>query len=275
MYIGGIAGYTDYTTIEYCVSAGNISSTNSGDIGSIVGYVKSGTSINYCYFTSELSSYDKYGYFSSESNESNTISYDSTTFQLNGTVSIGSYSGKSLIDVLNAYADYHILRDYSHWLLNKDNNDVSFTINGRATPIKINSQIILLPSLASDGNMTFDGWYMDSELTTHLTSFEIANDTELYGKYCGPNITLTLDVNGGDELTEKEMIIGCDRVYGDLPTPTRTKHTFLGWFTEKDSGGELVTSNMTVKIAQDHTLYAHWGAKSFSAMFQPMKLFLI
>ena len=152
MYIGGIAGYTDYTTIEYCVSAGNISSTNSGDIGSIVGYVKSGTSINYCYFTSELSDYNKY-VTGSPLSESNTFRYNSITFELNKTVSIGSYSGNSLIDALNAAADYYPLRNYSHWLLNKERNNVSFVINERTNPIKMDYQIILLPSLASEGNL--------------------------------------------------------------------------------------------------------------------------
>ena len=46
-------------------------------------------------------------------NELNVTSYNSTTFELSGTVSIGSYTGTSLIEALNAAADYHTLLDYS------------------------------------------------------------------------------------------------------------------------------------------------------------------
>ena len=275
LYLGGIAGYTECTTIENCVSGGKFSlfTTASSDnyIGSIVGYIWGDTSINYAYFTSDLSGYNKYGYIkNSPISESNTLSYDSTAFELNVTVSIGNYSGNFLIGALNAAADYYTLRDYSHWLLNKGNNVVAFTINGRTNPIKMNYQIILLPSLASEGNMRFDGWYTDEGLTTPLTEFEVTSETELYGKYFCLNFTVTLDVNGGDELPLKEMTIGCDRVYGDLPapTPTRTGHTFLGWFTER-VGGEKVESGAKVATFSNHTLFAHWTINNYTVTFNP------
>ena len=146
--LGGIVGRTLYTTIENCVSGGKISSKKSSNIGSIVGYVYSSTSINNCYYTSELSGYTRH---------SGSFSYDSTAFQLSETVSIGSYTGNSLIDALNSASDYYTLRDYSLWLLNKNNKDVTFTIN-IGTSFVLNSQIILLPSLAREGNMSFDVW---------------------------------------------------------------------------------------------------------------------
>ena len=124
----------------------------------------------------------------------------------------------------------------------------------------MDSQIILLPSLASEGNMSFDGWFTDDGLTTPLTEFEVIGDTELYGRYCGPNYTVTLDVNGGDELAVQEMTIGCDRVYGDLPTPTRIEYTFLGWFTERDGGKKVESGDSLEKLA-NHALYAHWSVK--------------
>ena len=269
LYIGGITGNTTYTTIENCVSGGKISmiatAPSNNDIGSIVGWVNSGTSINCTYFTSDLSGYGKCGSGTSPS-ESNTLNYDSTSFELNGTASIGSYTGTSLIDALNAAANYYTLRDYSHWLLNKGNNAVSFTIN-KNPPFTLNTQVILLPSLANEGGMSFDGWYTDEGLTTPLAEFEATSETELYGSFCSSsNFTVTLDVNGGDELSVKEMTIGCDRVYGDLSTPTRTEATFLGWFTEKDCG-DKIESGDKVTIHNDHTLYAHWSINSYTLTF--------
>ena len=123
LYLGGIAGRTHYTTIENCVSGGKISLPTkalwNNYIGTIVGWAYTDTSIKYCYFTSELSGYGKYGYIESTPSESNTLSYDSTSFELDETVSIGGYSGSSLIGALNAAADNYALRDYSHWILNK------------------------------------------------------------------------------------------------------------------------------------------------------------
>ena len=265
--LGEIAGKTYYTTIENCVSGGKISlltgATNKNYTGSIVGYVESYTNINYTYFTSDLSGYSKYG--GGTPSELNTLSYDSTSFELDGTVSIGSYTATSLIDALNTYADYYTFRDYSHWLLNNEKNAVSFTIN-KNSPFALNSQIILLPSLANDGDMSFDGWYTDDGFTTPLTEYEVTSDTELYGRTCGHNVTVTLDANGGDELPLKEMTIGCDRVYGDLPTPTRIGYTFLGWFTGR-TDGDKIESGDKVTILSNHTLYAHWSINNYTLIF--------
>ena len=185
LWVGGIAGQTDYTTIENCVSGGKISLLTTARyvnyIGGIGGYVSSDTSINYTYFASDLSGYDKYGYIESNPVESNTLSYDSTSFELHGTVSIGSYSGSSLIGALNAYTDYYTLRNYPHWLLNKGNNAVSFTIN-KNSPFALNSQVILLPSLASEGNTTFR-WYEDKECTVPFEKATVEEGVTLYGKY--------------------------------------------------------------------------------------------
>ena len=267
--LGGIAGFTYYTTIENCVSGGKISLPTTASInnyiGSIVGYDKLETSINYTYFTSDLSGYNITG-SATPTSESNTLSYDSASFELSETVSIGSYSGSSLIDVLNAAADYYTLREYSHWLLNEGKNAVSFTINGRTSPIKMDYQVILLPSLASEGDMSFDGWYTDDGLTTPLTEFETTGETELHGKYFCLNFTVTLDVNGGDELVVKEMLIDCDRVYGELPNATRTGYTFLGWFTGK-TGWNKVKSGDEVTILSNHTLYAHWSINKYTLTF--------
>ena len=77
---------------------------------------------------------------------------------------------------------------------------------------------------------------------------------------------MTLDVNGGDELAVKEMTIGCDRVYGDLPTPTRTEATFDGWFTGR-TGGNKVESGDKVTNLSNHTLFAHWNVNKYTLTF--------
>ena len=104
--LGGIIGWSACTAVENYVISGKIESNKASDnyIGSVVGYINSYTTISYCYITSKLSSYSKYGY-RTPSSESYILTYNSTTFELDETVSIGSYTGTSLIDVLNAAAD--------------------------------------------------------------------------------------------------------------------------------------------------------------------------
>ena len=112
---------------------------------------------------------------------------------------------------------------------------------------------------ADNGERTFSGWFSDENLTTPFTSNEVKSDTRLYGLFCKPvNYTVTLDVNGGKELADKELTIECGGSYGTLPTPTREGYIFEGWFTKKEEGMKIESGD---KVTQNHTLYAHWAAK--------------
>lgn len=66
---------------------------------------------------------------------------------------------------------------------------------------------------------------------------------------------MKLDANSGDKLTKDEITPTFGEPYGELPTPTKTGHTFLGWFTEDN---ERVTRDTIVSTAGHHTLHARW-----------------
>ena len=199
-----------------------------------------------------MSGYDKCGQKDSTSSESNIFDYDNITFEMNETVSVGDYTGTSFIEALNAYGDYYPFREYSHWFLSKNGNSVTF-INGRANPIEVDYKVILLPSLASEGNKSFL-WFTDIEFTKPLTEYEFTSDTKLYGRYCGPNYTVAFNQNGGStSQSTKEVTFG--GAYGELPTPNRTGHVFFGWFNEKN---ESITEESIVKVPRNHTLCARW-----------------
>ena len=53
------------------------------------------------------------------------------------------------------------------------------------------------------------------------------------------------------------MTIGCDRLYGELPKPTRAEYIFVGWFTNKTGGNETESGSMVI-YTSSHTIYAHW-----------------
>ncbi len=68
--------------------------------------------------------------------------------------------------------------------------------------------------------------------------------------------TVAFDANGGTCATaEKWAVIG--KKYGTLPTPKRSGHAFLGWFTEA-AGGAVVAADDTVTDESARTLHAHW-----------------
>ena len=238
--IGGILGDADYGTsiIENCVSIGKIVS-NKQDynyIGSIIGQANSWatTTITHCYWSSDDGNNKACEGGSPIITES--TSFNSTTFELSKIVSVGNYTGTSILDALNAAADHYYLCGYSHWLLNKDNKEVSFTINNRVKPLTLGAQLILLPSLASEGKLWFDGWYTDSSCTKPLTDFEITSDTSLYGKWeeNNNNYTITFDARGGSPVEPITEQLGSTI---NLPSIVKGHCVFMWW---EDDYGEHI-----------------------------------
>lgn len=70
---------------------------------------------------------------------------------------------------------------------------------------------------------------------------------------------LNFDSNGGNETYYQRMVTQ-GNTYGTLPTPTRTRHKFLGWYTSA-KGGSKVNDNTSMS-ASDVTLYAQWAETS-------------
>ena len=81
--------------------------------------------------------------------------------------------------------------------------------------------------------------------------------------------TITFNANGGSCSTANKQVIGARYwlrgqfgdtyvcTYGDLLTPTRDGYAFDGWYTESN-GGNKITKDSKVTIAENQTLYAHW-----------------
>ena len=80
------------------------------------------------------------------------------------------------------------------------------------------------------------------------------------------DFAVKLDVNGGDTLEESVLIPNAEGKLSVLPTPTRSNHTFDGWFTAA-TGGEKVTTDTV--FTQDTTIYAHWTAVSSGGSSRP------
>lgn len=74
--------------------------------------------------------------------------------------------------------------------------------------------------------------------------------------------TVSFDANGGTTSTASKSVI-YNSTYGELPIPTREGYEFIGWYTKKTSGTQI-TSNTTVTITANQTLYAHWKVMNVS-----------
>lgn len=99
--------------------------------------------------------------------------------------------------------------------------------------------------------VTYDG----SIYMSNVVKFDVKDET----------FNVAFNANGGSVSTENKTVT-YNSTYGSLPTPTRTGYSFNGWYTAA-SGGSEVNANTKVTITTNHTLYAHWTAKSVSVKF--------
>ncbi len=120
---------------------------------------------------------------------------------------------------------------------------------------------------------TFLGWFteatggdkVDKDSTVKLVAENNAA-VSLYAHWEAKTYQVTLDVKGGDALSESTKTVTYDGTYGELPTPTRTGYDFAGWFLT-ETGGTAVTAETKVTTAENHTLYARWEAKDCTVTF--------
>lgn len=113
-----------------------------------------------------------------------------------------------------------------------------------------------LPTPARIG-YTFAGWYLNGygEVTAD-SIFETASNVTLVASWITNNYVVTFNPNGGTVST-KSKVVEYGSTYGTLPTPTRDGYSFVGWYTDTSYTTE-VTSNSSVNILADQTLYAKW-----------------
>lgn len=104
---------------------------------------------------------------------------------------------------------------------------------------------------------TFAGWYNAPSGGTQVSANTVmaASDTTIYAHWTANTYTLYFNANGGS-VSEGSRSVTYNSTYGNLPTPTATGYTFLGWFTAA-SGGDQV-SNTTRIGSSNTTVYAHW-----------------
>lgn len=114
------------------------------------------------------------------------------------------------------------------------------------------------------------GWYTSPTGGTRVMDNDplvINGDHTLYARYEKKIYTITLDPNGGTVARQisgtmssypQDYTVGAStQTYEGIPNAVWEGHEFLGWYTAP-TGGSRVTSDSSLVIRDDHTLYAHW-----------------
>ena len=112
------------------------------------------------------------------------------------------------------------------------------------------------PSPPTRSGYVFDGWYADSGLTNawNFGSDTVDGDMTLYAKWEQIRYTVNFNANGGSAVQEQEVAEGGHAA--EPSPPTRSGHTFDGWYT--DSGLTNAWSFGSDTVDSNITLYAKW-----------------
>ena len=184
-----------------------------------------------------------------------------------------SYSNKQSVSNLTTTSGATVTL-YAKWTANTytvafNNNGGTGTMSSQSFTYDV-SQALTANSFTRTG-YTFAGWnrnadgmgtlYSNKQSVSNLTAASGGTVT-LYAKWTANKYTVAFKANGGPGGdTTKEVTYGSQ--YGSLPTPTYGGNTFNGWYTAV-TGGSKVTSTTTVATAQNHNLYAHWTANTYT-----------
>ncbi len=193
-----------------------------------------------------------------------------------GYIFLGWYTEKTDGEKIDKDTEVTIEHDhtlYARWIssiLFGTKVTVTFDTQG-GTPIplpktfKVGSAYGDLPKV-NKAMFSFLGWYTEPvggdkvDSTTFVTN---AQNHTLYAQWVHDSIkkevTVTFDAQGGT-VNPKTQKVTVGDVYGELPTPVRWQHTFLGWNTTPTGVfGSNITENTKVTEKTNHTLYAQWN----------------
>ncbi|MEA4815471.1 MAG: InlB B-repeat-containing protein [Lachnospiraceae bacterium] len=141
--------------------------------------------------------------------------------------------------------------------INPDDAPTSYTYGVGAT----------LPTPTKTGH-TFGGWYTNPELSgsneTSISDTDIDNKT-YYAKWTVDTYTITYNLNSGIN-PDHAPISYTYGIGATLPTPTKTGHTFGGWYITTNFSGSAVTSIIGTDTG-NKTYYAKWTANSYTIAY--------
>ncbi len=98
------------------------------------------------------------------------------------------------------------------------------------------------------------GWFTNDTNGTQIDSNVVISDEVTYYAHWLETVTVTLHPNEG-QVTPTSITVPINTAVGELPTPTKTGNTFVGWY--KDTEFSIPVNSETI-ISEDTDLYAKW-----------------
>ncbi len=98
--------------------------------------------------------------------------------------------------------------------------------------------------------------YADQAMIDQLTTENGATVT-LYAQWTAQKFGISFDADGGTYEGEPSRALEYGQAYGELPVPTKTGYTFIGWFN-----GDTQVSKDTTMGAEHVTLTAKWTVRT-------------
>ena len=123
------------------------------------------------------------------------------------------------------------------------------------------------PTAPTKAGYTFGGWYADSGLTSIYTFTTMPSENmTLYAKWNIVTYDIVYNMNGGLNHTSNPETYNIQNSTITLGHPTKTGHTFLGWFDNSAFSGSAITE-VTTGSTGDVTLYAKWSINTYMITF--------
>ena len=154
---------------------------------------------------------------------------------------------------------------YAQWIIP---STVTFNANGGtcATASATNETgDITLPD-ATNGSMTFEGWYDDptggNKIGKAGDTYDPTGDITLYAHWSN-KLKVTFNANGGSSSDDEIFFEPSDTAI-TLPTATRTGYTFNGWYTATSGGTKAGNAGASYTPTANITLYAQWTVNTYT-----------
>lgn len=94
----------------------------------------------------------------------------------------------------------------------------------------------------------------------------VTSANEYYAYYRPNTYIIAFEANGGTVSIESKQVT-YDNYYGELPIPTRTGYTFVGWNLEQNGTGKNIGAGDIYSTAGNQTLFAQWVPNTYTVTY--------
>jgi len=107
------------------------------------------------------------------------------------------------------------------------------------------------------------GWFTAKSGGTQISSTtKVTANVTYYAQWKAKTYTVSFNAISADaKLSTKKKTVRYGGTYGELPSPTLSGYAFVGWFTERSAGVQVLAATKVTATA-DHTLFARWKKAS-------------